>query len=423
MVRVGHSKQGVYTQKFPQQLYLITMIKKKVYKLFCGLKVSLAIAPFFLIASSVLAKNDLDTCKQVIVVGDVNWPPYVMQDSFAAGSFDFADHSDIDGVAIALVRKIFAELDLPVQIAKFDSKRNIFNGLNVGDIDIIVNTYLYNDLEEVADIIKPGYLMDPVVVYMRKGSGFAFKRWDDLIGKRGVMTDNFTVNEKFASYASKYLYLHAKGSLSAIIDMVNDQKADYLIGSKLQLEYGIKQALLQDALEILPTIAEPHEMHMGFAKNSLCRAYLPYLRKRLLELKADGAIDDLVTHYLAKDGAATAASGLPNPSAPAMPGAGSASSGGAMNNIGNQRSAVGNDSIPAPQPLAAPIDSSIPEPFELLPPRTIKEPAQDRTRHFNPSGQAEDVLPTPPAGAELLPAPTSDSDASPQIPSATITPP
>lgn len=278
------------------------MQKKKPSTSVLKLGCTIVAALLLLITNIATAKNTVDSCKQIIVVGDVNWPPYAMQEVQYAESADPAsEYRQIDGIAIELVAKIFAELDLPIQVIRLDSRRNIYNGLQLGDIDVLVSTYKNNEIEEVADLIIPGYLQDPIAVYVRKGMGVGINRWDDLIGKRGVMTDNFAFNEKFASYVSRYLYVHAKGSLSKVLGMVNEQQADYVIGSRLQLEHGVKHANLSDDMELLPNVIEPDEVQMGFAKNSLCRAYLPYLRRRLLELKEDGTVNDIVTRYLAKD--------------------------------------------------------------------------------------------------------------------------
>jgi ABC-type amino acid transport substrate-binding protein len=173
--------------------------------------------------------------------------------------------------------------------------------LHVGDIDILVSTYANKDVEEVVDVIKPGYLLDPVVVYMRKGTGSHINRWDDLIGKRGVKTVHFLFNSDFEDYINRYLYVHSKGDLANVVELVSSRKVDYIIGSRLQLEHGVKYAGLQNSLELLQNISHPDEVHMGYSKTSSCRMYLPYLRKRLLDLKEDGTIDEIVARYLAQD--------------------------------------------------------------------------------------------------------------------------
>ncbi len=285
------------------------MEKKKSHILVIVLNF-LLLLPLSLVANNALADNDqndnnngnaVDTCKQIMVVGDINWPPYAIQEEADPGDNNIQENVVIDGIGIELVQKVFAELDIPVHVVKLDNKRNIFNGFHLGDIDVLVSTYANKDVEEVVDIIKPGYLLDPVVVYMRKGATAGINRWDDLIGKRGVMSDHFSFNSDFENYMNRYFYIHAKGDLATVIDLVNTKKADYVIGSRLQLEHGIKQANLQESMELLTTVSNPDEIHMGYSKSSLCKAYLPYLRKRLMELKEDGTIDNIVTRYLARD--------------------------------------------------------------------------------------------------------------------------
>jgi ABC-type amino acid transport substrate-binding protein len=262
-----------------------------------------------LFINTALANDNVDTCKQIMVVGDINWPPYAIQEELPDIEIENIAHNettnnlaaDINGIGIELVKQIFAELDIPVQVVQLDNRRNIFNGLHVGDIDVLVSTYANKDVEEEVDVIKPGYLLDPVVVYMRKGTGSHVNRWDDLIGKRGVKTAHFLFASDFEEYVNRYLYVHSKGDLAKVIELVDGRKADYIIGSKLQLEHGVKYAGLQDSIELIPNVSHPDEVHMGYSKASSCRMYLPYLRRRLLDLKADGTVDEIVAKYLAKD--------------------------------------------------------------------------------------------------------------------------
>ena len=267
---------------------------------------------FSVFSNYVLASNALDMCKQIIVVGDVNWPPYAMQekkDNMVFGEKADEDEVEsnknavpnINGIGIEIVKKIFAELDIPVQVVQLDNRRNIFNGLHLGDIDILVSTYANKSVEGIVDIIEAGYLLDPIAIYMRKGNEFGIERWDDLIGKRGVMTDHFLFDSKFEDYINRYLYIHARGNLDKVLSLVNDRKADYVIGSKLQLEHGVKQAGLQQDLKLLEKISHPDDVHMGYSKKSLCRTYLPYLRKRLIDFKKDGTIEQIVAEYLQKN--------------------------------------------------------------------------------------------------------------------------
>ena len=229
-----------------------------------------------------------DPCKQVVVVGDTNWEPYALH-----------QQEGITGVGVDLASQIFQELDIPVKIIDFKDRRRIMHALRLGDADVIVSVYNNEDISDILEIIEPGFHSDPIAIAIRRGKPGVFQQWDDLIGQRGVITTNFAFEESFAEYSQRYLYLHQKGSLNQVLSILNDRKADFLVGSRLQLDYGIKRQELNQDIEVIDSVQRQSNVHMGFSKNSACYTYLPYLKKRLVELKADGSVLTLVNKYMA----------------------------------------------------------------------------------------------------------------------------
>jgi ABC-type amino acid transport substrate-binding protein len=239
-----------------------------------------------LISPVLCSQQQVDPCQQVSIVGDTNWAPYA-----------FMQDKSVYGVGIDLVDRVFKELDIPVKVLDYVEKRRIMHGLRLGDIGIIVTLYEQEDLKDIVDIIQPGYILDPITVATRRGKGENIKRWDDLIGQRGIVTKNFVFEDSFHSYSQRYLYIQPKGNLNSVLKDLAGRKADYLIGSKEQLLYGINKYELNEELELLPTVTVSSEVHMGFSKQSACYAYYPYLKQRLIEYRKAGVVRELMASY------------------------------------------------------------------------------------------------------------------------------
>lgn len=277
--------------------------------------------------------DQVDPCQQIVVVGDPDWVPYTTQQQLhGKGAALTATDEDIShalyqelisesaaepgeqgvtpkhqphvssiyGVGIELVKEIFAKMDISVKEIEFSDRRSILHGLRLGDIDILVSLYPDREYSRFLDIIEPGYQDDPITVLMRKDNSLEIKRWDDLIGKRGVTTSNFELEQNFADYAKRYLYVHQKTDLISTLNLIKQRKADYMLGSKAQLEYAIKISGSQDDLELVSWVVSPGSVHIGVSKKSACHAYVPFLSKAIAELKAAGEINKKVEDYLIK---------------------------------------------------------------------------------------------------------------------------
>lgn len=223
----------------------------------------------------------VDTCTQINVMGDPHWSPYVINN---------------EGVSVDLAKEIFKELGIPVKFLPYKNKRGLWHGLQLGDIDLILVSYDYPEIKNLVDLIHPGFYYDPITIAVRKDSDIVANSFEDLTGKRGVVTTGFDFDEYFADFSKKYLYIHQKGNLEDVIKMVFKRQADYVIGSKEQLEYGIKQQKLEKTLKII-NVYTNSDVYMGFSKRSHCRSYASYVTKRLQELNKNGEIDTLLSKY------------------------------------------------------------------------------------------------------------------------------
>lgn len=249
-----------------------------------------------------MQSSTVDKCKQLVVVGDTDWVPYAIKTDTV-----------VTGVGIDLVKGIFSELDIPVKELNFTDKRSIYHGLLLGDIDILVSLYPNAELGEFLEIIEPGYNPDPITVLMHAGKSGNIKRWDDLIGLHGIITRYFTLEKDFAEYVESYLYVTQQDDLHTTLDFISKKKFDYMLGSKAQLEYALKLVNNKDDFALLENISAPMEVRMGFSKQSQCKAYLPFLRKNLLELKDSGAVAEKIAAYMAKAAAPNPTEELPKP--------------------------------------------------------------------------------------------------------------
>lgn len=234
-----------------------------------------------------LASLPTDPCKEVVVIADTNWAPY----SYQSGG-------EVRGAAVDIVKKIFAEIDLPVKVLAFEHPRLVRHALLLGDADVIITLYDHPESDEFVDVIQPGFNVDPITVLMRKNRAATVENWHDLIGMRGIATEYFSFDRHFVPFKEKYLFVKNSGNLADSLTRLSKSKIDYIIGSRHQLDYALEQLAMSDDIVLVGELEYPANVHMGYSRTSACHHYRPYLKQRLDELSKTGTIQDYLVSYL-----------------------------------------------------------------------------------------------------------------------------
>lgn len=77
-------------------------------------------------------------------------------------------------------------------------------------MDVICGAYITEERKKYMDYIFPYFIMDPTVIFVKKGNKFNFKTWGDLKGLLGGAPIGNSYGEKFDRYEKKYLILWEK---------------------------------------------------------------------------------------------------------------------------------------------------------------------------------------------------------------------
>ena len=189
----------------------------------------------------VLAEAD-STCTALVITGHPAYPPVA-----------WASQGKIIGAAPELVTSMAQRQGVKkVTSRDFGSWEKAQAAARSGEADVIFGIYKNEERVAYLNYIDPPFMVDPVVVVVRKGEGFPFSKWDDLKGKKGVTNAGESYSNEFdAIMANDLTVARAQGVGKAFEALLNKQ-ADYLI---IGLYPGKNEARLRgiaSKLEFLP---------------------------------------------------------------------------------------------------------------------------------------------------------------------------
>lgn len=223
--------------------------------------------------------------RAVIASGHPEWAPIM-----------FRANAAIEGAGPALVRKIFSDLGLTVDVPYTGTWDEVQAKARSGEVDVLVAAYKTSAREEYM-VYSDAYTTDPVVIFVARGEVFSLASWNVLIGKRGVAMIGDSYGQQFDTFAAANLTLTRVASSAAAFDLVATGQADYLLYGLFSGEDFLKKAGATAQFESLPTFVNEENFYITISKASPFAALMPQVNAAIAKYKADGTIAALIAQY------------------------------------------------------------------------------------------------------------------------------
>ena len=147
----------------------------------------LLVGQFFFFGSKMAAGE------KVLISAHPEYPPVMYKDK----------ENVIVGAGPELTEKISSELGIESQSKFVGPWARVQEMAKNGEIDLIAGIYKNKEREKYLDYIPTPFMPNPVVIYVKKGNAFPFKKWDDLKGRKG----GAIIADKFMPEFEKFLFI------------------------------------------------------------------------------------------------------------------------------------------------------------------------------------------------------------------------
>ena len=221
----------------------------------------------------------------IVASGHPEWPPIM-----------FKSGNTIDGAGPALVKKIFADLGVAVDVPFTGTWDEVQAKARSGEVDMLVAAYKTTERLGYMVYSDP-YTTDPVAIFVAKGKAFPFNDWNVLIPKKGIAMVGDSYGQEFDDFAAKNLVLTRVTTSAEAFDLVASGKADYLLYSLYAGDDYLKKTGGASQFESLPKFVDEEFFYITISKKSPYVTYLNLLNQQLAKYKADGTITALINQY------------------------------------------------------------------------------------------------------------------------------
>lgn len=201
------------------------------------------------------------------------------------------------GPVMEMITNLFGEFDVSVTSVPLPWARAITQ-IESGEIDMIPVIFYTEERSHYMEFSTP-YAEVPTSIFVPRGSTFHFKNMSDLIGKRGVMMRGDSISAEFQAYRDKLTLTEIAG-YDQMVRMLANRRADYGVAAEYGFILEIQRLGIGDEIEILPNPLALRNLHFALSRKSKHLNRLPYINKRINELKDNGTLEQMVNETISE---------------------------------------------------------------------------------------------------------------------------
>lgn len=221
----------------------------------------------------------------LLASGHPEYPPFMWQEG-----------NKIVGVGPEILSAACKELGLPLKIEFTGSWDDVMKDVRKDKIDAVVALYRTDQRKEYLDY-SIAYAKDPVVIFVLKDKVFPYRKWDDLIGKRGTTTVGDSYGQAFDSFMAAKLKVSRLKTVEENFEALENGTVDYFIYAMYSGLFESKKLGLDEKVVYLKPYLTTEDWYLAFSKGSKYAKYLPDINRTISKMAGSGTIDKLAAKY------------------------------------------------------------------------------------------------------------------------------
>jgi polar amino acid transport system substrate-binding protein len=245
------------------------------------MKKILSVVFIILLTGSVYAGEKITGC------GGLAYPPFMWKQG-----------NQIIGVGTEVAQIILGEIGIEVESVCFSSWKRCMIEVEKGRTDMFFAACVNEERREFAEFSKNYLSADPVGIFVSKDRPIKFEKWEDLIGKKMGRVLGTSYGQKFDEFAMKNLDVRDAVTPAENLERLAKGRVDFLPIGLYTGQIHVRQLGYADKIAAMDHYLGIEYLYVAISKLSPYLKHLPYVDKRLLELREDGTVKRLIEKYI-----------------------------------------------------------------------------------------------------------------------------
>lgn len=227
-------------------------------------------------------------CSKVVLSADSDYPP-----------LHWYDGKRLTGASIEIAVSAMQALNIPFEVRYAGPFHQVLRGAKSGEIDMISSLKDTPERREFLTYTSVPLFANPIAVFVQSDRKFAYTGWNDLIGKKGGVTQGNQFGNGFDDFLNKNLTIEVQQKLHMSFTKLELGQINYLItGYYSGLAYLASVDQQNKFVALKPFVTQTDNL-IAFAKQSPCIVHLKELNAQLERMKKSGALKTILDKHTA----------------------------------------------------------------------------------------------------------------------------
>jgi polar amino acid transport system substrate-binding protein len=232
------------------------------------------------------ANAEISTCDTITYSANPQYPPYHW--ATKTGSFE--------GASIELLKQV-VPAGVKLKAVVYPWKRSLAM-VQQGEIDLLLSLRNTAERSKYLTFTTHQAFPNPTVIFVRTDKTFAYWKWGDLKGRKGVISLGDKFGGGFDEYWQKELSIQETGTMNENFKRLDNGQIDYFITGQFNGTSFLKSSRANHSITYLTPPISDEGIYFGFSTKSPCSTLVNHIDRQLAELEKKDVPRKLLKKYL-----------------------------------------------------------------------------------------------------------------------------
>lgn len=228
-------------------------------------------------------------CTKLVVSSDSDYAP-----------LHWYDGKQLTGASIEIARRVLTALDIPFEVRYVGPFHRVLKEAASGDVAMVASLKNTPERQKFLSFTSVPLFSNPISVFVATDRRFAYAGWQDLIGKRGAITQGNQFGGAFDNFLRDHLTIQSAQKVYMNFARLDSGQIDYLITGYYNGMISLNQSGQADRFEALQPYVSETDNFLALSNASPCVKHLARINAQLELMQKRGELRAVLERYAAQ---------------------------------------------------------------------------------------------------------------------------
>ncbi|WDZ95061.1 transporter substrate-binding domain-containing protein [Herbaspirillum sp. WKF16] len=218
-------------------------------------------------------------CTKLVVSADSDYAP-----------LHWYDGKQLTGASIEIARRALTALEIPFEIRYVGPFHRVLKEAESGDVAMVASLKKTPERLQYLAYTSVPLFSNPIAVFVARERRFAYAGWQDLVGKRGAVTQGNQFGGGFDEFLREHLTVQSAQKVYMNFTKLDSGSIDYLVTGYYNGQVYLSQTNQSDRFVALRPYVSETDNFIALSKASPCVKYLPRINAQLELMQSRGEL-------------------------------------------------------------------------------------------------------------------------------------